>query len=83
MEKNAPGFVDYPSHPKHVALGDLVCFRGQWRRVVDYMLSPGYNWPPYGLVAGDEKWYVRKDTDFPCPRIAAPLMDILSTHPYR
>lgn len=83
-DKHTPGFVDYPPHPKDVAIDDLVSYRGEWRRVTEHIITLQTEWAPAGILLGNKD--TMEQHDFPCARIAAPLLDALKKlgdHPYR
>jgi len=75
--------VDVAIGPRHVAMDDLVCFRGRWRTVtaIDKKGSCiGFEDPDLGGVT---QWAYL--TDFPLARIAAPLLELAkaASTPYR
>lgn len=75
-------FIDYPPY-EAVAVGDLLCFQGHWRKVLSIESTDfGVNvqLEPSGSTARDPSWQ-----DFPLARIAGPLLDALKQkdHPYR
>ena len=82
-DKPAPSlFIDYPPH-EAVAVGDLLCFQGHWRKVLSIDSGGDYSvkvqLEPSESVSWNPSW-----NDFPLARIAWPLLDALKQRdPYR
>lgn len=80
--------VDYVEDPKHVAVGDLLCVDGEWKRVVKTGPSeyPGVlGWDAF--VAGEHGFndHVQMWKGHPVARIPGVLIELLNSakDPYR
>lgn len=82
-------FIDYPMVPSDVAVGDLLCFKGGWRRVKAVTNVHWNSTREYrvggAIIFEDLDEYDRAEYySFPLPRIAGPLLDALKNRdPYR
>ena len=86
--------VDYPTRTEHLAVGDLICIEGAWRKVTKVQEdsgAPGFYYADYDLTGPDgfhgQLWGALNGAHNPpgIPRIPGVLLDLLHPegHPYR